>query len=159
MKTLNHLFLSMSMIGSLFVFDLSPAQATDRDDQQKERISDKAKADKDRIDDKAERAKDRVDDRADTAKKSVDRNDNVKKEPEAGDEITDAWITTKIKSQFLGEKALKGSDISVDTENRGMVILSGNIPNEGARKRAMELARTTKGVREVQDKLKMVAHR
>ena len=71
---------------------------------------------------------------------------------EAGEAITDAWITTKIKTDFVGEDALKGSDINVDTNNH-IVTLKGTVATPAGRTRAMEIARTTKGVTRVVDNL------
>jgi osmotically-inducible protein OsmY len=71
---------------------------------------------------------------------------------EAGEAITDAWITTKIKTDFVGEDALKGSDINVDTNNH-VVTLKGTVATPAGRARAMEIAKTTKGVTRVVDSL------
>lgn len=76
---------------------------------------------------------------------------------EAGAELSDTWITTKVKASFVGEDALKGSDISVDTNRDGVVTLTGTVPNEAARARAMTIARTTKGVVRVVDAMKLAA--
>jgi hyperosmotically inducible protein len=70
----------------------------------------------------------------------------------AGEAITDAWITTKVKSQFVGKDELKGSDINVDT-NDHVVTLKGTVASEAGRTRAVEIAKTTKGVTRVVDEL------
>jgi osmotically-inducible protein OsmY len=72
-----------------------------------------------------------------------------------GTEVSDSWITTKVKASYLTENALKGSDISVDTDDHGVVRLTGTVPTEAARARAVEIARTTKGVRRVDDHLEL----
>jgi hyperosmotically inducible protein len=133
----------------------------------KDRIEDNARMEKKRIEDRAEKAKDRVDERADRAKEHVDHPDkdrhvvverpNQPKNDSAGDEVTDSWITTKVKAQFIGVDALKGSDISVDTNQNGVVTLTGTVPNEHARARAIEIVKTTKGVRKVVDDMKLHA--
>jgi osmotically-inducible protein OsmY len=74
---------------------------------------------------------------------------------EPGAELSDTWITTKVKAQFVGEDALKGSDISVDTNRDGVVTLTGTVPNEAARARAIAIAKTTKGVQKVVDAMKL----
>jgi hyperosmotically inducible protein len=68
--------------------------------------------------------------------------------------VTDSWITTKVKAQFIGVDALKNSDISVDTNQNGVVTLTGTVPNDVARAKAVEIVRTTKGVRRVVDEMK-----
>jgi hyperosmotically inducible protein len=127
----------------------------------KDRVEDNAKAEKKRIDERADRAKDRVDakeertkDRLDERAKAPARPTNTRNDS-AGDEITDSWITTKVKSQFIGVDALKGSDLSVDTDHEGVVTLSGTAPNEAARARAVDIAKATKGVRRVVDNIRL----
>lgn len=66
--------------------------------------------------------------------------------------INDAWITTKIKANFVNEDALKGSDINVDT-NSHVVTLKGTVASAAGRARAVELAKSTKGVKRVIDTL------
>ena len=71
-----------------------------------------------------------------------------------GDVIDDTWITTKVKSQYVGEDVLKGSDIDVDTKNN-VVTLSGTVPTEVSRAAALRMARETKGVKRVVDNLRI----
>jgi hyperosmotically inducible protein len=66
--------------------------------------------------------------------------------------INDAWITTKVKSNFVNEDALKGSDINVDTNNH-VVTLKGTVATAAGRARAVALAKSTKGVTRVVDAL------
>ena len=51
------------------------------------------------------------------------------------------------------ESAFKNASIKVDTESKGFVRLQGTVPNETARAKALEVARSTKGVRDVRDDL------
>ena len=74
----------------------------------------------------------------------------------SGNVVKDGWITVKIHSQFLPEDALEGSDVDVDT-NAGVVTLSGTVVNEAGRARAMAIAKSTDGVKSVNDKLKIAA--
>ena len=69
-----------------------------------------------------------------------------------GEKITDAWITTKVKWFFVGEDALKGSDINVDTAN-GVVTLKGTVASAAGKARAEALAKDTDGVTRVVDQL------
>jgi osmotically-inducible protein OsmY len=157
--------------------DVDSGAAKDRIEENakmaKKRVDERADRAKDRIDDQEDRAKDRLDTNAKGAKQradhAVDRTDQrgaVVEHPQAerktndtaGDEVTDAWITTKVKTQFIGVDALKGSDLSVDTNQNGVVTLTGTVPNEVARAKAIEIAKTTKGVHKVIDELKL-AHK
>lgn len=65
-----------------------------------------------------------------------------------GEAITDAWITTKIKADYINEDTLKGSDINVDT-NDHVVTLKGTVASAAGKARAEEIAKTTKGVTRV----------
>jgi hyperosmotically inducible protein len=69
-----------------------------------------------------------------------------------GEKITDAWITTKVKWFFVGEDALKDSDINVDTKD-GVVTLKGTVKSSAGKARAEALARNTDGVKRVVDQL------
>ena len=137
---------------------------------QKDRIEDRADQKKDQIDRSAERQKAKVDQDADRAKDRVDgrddgrvnsRDDKVVASPKANvsEEVTDTWITTKVKASFVGEDALKGSDISVDTDNKGVVTLTGTAPNSGARVRAASIAAAVKGVRSVRNDIRIAPAR
>jgi osmotically-inducible protein OsmY len=69
-----------------------------------------------------------------------------------GEKITDAWITTKVKWFFMGEDALKGSDINVDTKDN-VVTLKGTVRSAAGKARAVALANHTDGVKKVVDQL------
>ena len=71
-----------------------------------------------------------------------------------GEVITDAWITTKVKAQFIGVDALKDSNINVDTANH-VVTLKGTVITEAGRAKAIEIAKGTEGVTRVIDTLKI----
>ena len=70
----------------------------------------------------------------------------------AGEVITDGWITTRVKSKFIGEDLLKNSDINVDT-NDHVVTLRGTVMSAAARARAVEQAKEVEGVHHVVDHL------
>ena len=72
----------------------------------------------------------------------------------AGQAVSDGWITTKVKSSFVGVEALDGSDINVDT-NAHVVTLRGTVPSAAARAKAVSLAKQVEGVRSVKDDLTM----
>jgi osmotically-inducible protein OsmY len=138
-----------------------------------EKTMDKAAAKTDRTMDKAAAKTDRTMDKAgDKAERAAEKTAQAtKKAGEAtkdaagtagsrtkdaagnvGEAITDAWITTKIKTDFVGEDALKGSNINVDTNNH-IVTLKGTVATEAGRARAMAIAKATKGVTRVVDAL------
>jgi osmotically-inducible protein OsmY len=83
---------------------------------------------------------------------AVDKSKNAVSE--TGEVITDSWITTKVHAGFMGEDLLKGSDVNVDTNNH-VVTLKGTVKSDAGRARAVQIAKTTKGVTKVVDDLKL----
>ncbi|MEH6566577.1 MAG: BON domain-containing protein [Halopseudomonas sp.] len=67
---------------------------------------------------------------------------------DAGAAISDAWITSKIKSSYLLSSNLSGLDISVDTKN-GVVALSGTVMSASEKDLAIRTAENIKGVKDV----------
>jgi hyperosmotically inducible protein len=74
----------------------------------------------------------------------------------SGNATSDAAITGAVKARLLGDGKTPGLKVDVDTEN-GVVTLSGTVANASERTRAVELARDTKGVKDVVDKLTVIA--
>ena len=70
---------------------------------------------------------------------------------EAGHDVADGWISTKVKSTLLYSSNVDGSDIKVDTKD-GVVTLSGRVDNGAERALAIELAKNVRGVKSVQSK-------
>jgi hyperosmotically inducible protein len=69
-----------------------------------------------------------------------------------GEVITDGWITTRVKSKFVGEDLLKDSDINVDTKDH-VVTLKGTVMSAAGRARAVSQAKEVDGVHRVVDQL------
>jgi osmotically-inducible protein OsmY len=72
----------------------------------------------------------------------------------AGEALTDTFIKTRIHSKFVDEDLLKGSDISVDV-NDHVVVLSGTVPSEAGRARAIEETKKVDGVNKIIDRMKI----
>ena len=66
-----------------------------------------------------------------------------------GEHIDDAGITMKVKAKLLEDPTVKGLKIDVDTRD-GVVYLTGSVSGEAEKQKAIELARNTEGVRDVQ---------
>lgn len=64
------------------------------------------------------------------------------------DKAADAWITTKVKSEFGTTKGIPATDISVDTSD-GVVTLSGNVSTAKEKLHAIRAAKMVKGVKSV----------
>ena len=71
----------------------------------------------------------------------------------AGTQLDDAAITSKVKSKLLADDHVKGLDVNVDTFE-GVVTLHGHVQDDATRRRAVEIARGVKGVRDVRDNLR-----
>lgn len=76
---------------------------------------------------------------------------------EAGGDVSDSWITTQVKSQLANESASTAGAIRVDTA-AGVVTLRGTVASQAIRRRAVAIARATRGVVGVVDKLRVGAH-
>ena len=73
---------------------------------------------------------------------------------QAEDAIVHAAITAKIKSKMALDDLVKARNIHVET-NGTVVTLTGVVDSEAERKRAVELAKETKGVTSVIDRLRV----
>ena len=69
-----------------------------------------------------------------------------------GEYFDDMALSTKVRTSILGDSRLKVLQISVETF-KGVVQLSGFLDSAGASTRAVELARTVKGVKSVNNSL------
>ncbi len=68
--------------------------------------------------------------------------------------IGDAGITAAIKAKMLADTTVSGLKIDVDTKD-GVVALIGNVRSATEKRRALEIARETDGVKSVRDDLKI----
>ena len=73
----------------------------------------------------------------------------------AGEAITDASITAAVKTKMLADSTVSGLKIDVDT-TEGVVTLIGNVASSAEKRKAMEIAKETDGVKSVKDQLKIV---
>lgn len=71
-----------------------------------------------------------------------------------GQRVSDATLTTKVKAKLTGDPEINPFNINVDTED-GVVTLLGRVPTQSDRDEAERLARNTKGVRDVDNRLKV----
>ena len=72
----------------------------------------------------------------------------------AGAVMSDAALTAAVKTRFLADPDISGLKIDVDT-NDGVVTLSGTLRSNTERQRALSVARETKGVESVIDRLRV----
>lgn len=72
------------------------------------------------------------------------------KQESTGEYIDDSYITAKVKSQILGDKELKVSEINVETF-KGVVQLSGFVNSRSDINKAVNIAENIKGVKSVKN--------
>jgi hyperosmotically inducible periplasmic protein len=65
-----------------------------------------------------------------------------------GEQMSDAGITSKIKAKYVADGDINPFNISVETEE-GIVYLTGRVKTQANKDEAEQLARDTKGVRQV----------
>src|SRR5262249_61107589 len=68
----------------------------------------------------------------------------------------DAGITSSVKSKLIADEVVKARDINVDTRDR-VVTLTGTVQSPIEESRAIEIARNTKGVADVVDKMSVAS--
>jgi hyperosmotically inducible protein len=74
------------------------------------------------------------------------------KAEQTGEYMNDAAITAKIKADILKDPLLKSLQINVITTN-GVVMLSGGVDSQQSIDRAMEITRSVKDVKSVENGL------
>ena len=71
-----------------------------------------------------------------------------------GEYLDDTWITTRIKAAMFNESTLKSAEINVETF-KGEVQLSGFVNSAEDIRKAVELARSTRGVKNVKNDMRV----
>jgi len=66
--------------------------------------------------------------------------------------LSDAEITSSVKTKFMADKTVSAMAINVDTDH-GVVTLTGDVKSDAEKQQALKIARDTHGVRSVVDKL------
>jgi len=69
--------------------------------------------------------------------------------------VKDSAITTKIKSKLAAEHLKSLANISVDTDQNGIVWMSGTVSSQAEADQALKIARSTDGVKSVKSNLKV----
>ena len=102
----------------------------------------------------AEKAGQKIDKAAESTGQKIEKAGETvaEKTEKAGEYLGDAAITAKIKAEILADPLLKVSQIEVTTTN-GVVKLSGTVDSQESIDRAMEIARSLKDVKSVDNAL------
>jgi len=75
---------------------------------------------------------------------------------ETGETVTDASITAAVKMKMADDELVKARNIDVDT-NEGVVTLNGTVGSKAEEQKAIDLARTIDGVKNVVSNLQISA--
>ena len=70
-----------------------------------------------------------------------------------GSRMDDAGITMRVKARLLDDPVVKGLQIDVDTRN-GVVYLTGSVASDAERTQAIQIAKATEGVVNVEANLR-----
>lgn len=73
--------------------------------------------------------------------------------------VKDSIITTKIKAEMAKDKQVSALRIKVDTDNNGVVTLSGKAKSQEEADKAVSIARGVKGVASVENNIQIAADR
>ena len=71
--------------------------------------------------------------------------------------VKDSVITTKIKAEYAKDKQVSFRNIHVDTDDTGVVTLSGNAKSKAEMNKAVKIAKNTEGVVTVKNHIKVQA--
>ena len=69
--------------------------------------------------------------------------------------VQDSMITAKIKAEFMKDPAVSALAIKVDTDDKGVVQLSGTAKSQAEVDKAVKIAQATKGVTTVKNEIKV----
>lgn len=70
-----------------------------------------------------------------------------------GEFVKDSAITTQIKAKLLGTKDIDSLHIKVDTDNNGIVVLTGAVKSKAEEELVHKIAHSVDGVKKVVNKL------
>lgn len=76
----------------------------------------------------------------------------AKKTPSVGQALGNGALTATIKTEFAADKDVPASTINIDSSD-GVVTLQGHVDNDQQKAKAEQIARKTKGVKKVINKL------
>jgi len=79
---------------------------------------------------------------------------STSKQEGTGEYVDDAVITTKVKAAIFNEPTLKSAEINVETF-KGVVQMSGFVNSQSDINKAVELARSVKGVASVKNDMRV----
>jgi len=91
------------------------------------------------------------------ADKAVEKKDTPTKTEKVKEAISDSVITTKIKAEYAKDKAVSAMNIKVDTDDKGVVTLSGHAKSKEEAAKAESIAKGVSGVKSVKNDIQVTA--
>jgi hyperosmotically inducible protein len=91
------------------------------------------------------------------ADKAPEKKDTPTRTEKAKEAIGDAAITAKVKAEFAKDKGVSALNIKVDTDNKGVVTLSGNAKSKDEASKAESIAKSVNGVTSVKNNIQVTA--
>lgn len=158
MKPINHYFLSLTLAGVLGGFNSTSAlaismpdfkSADSNGDGMVSQAEFSAKGGEEKAFNEGDANRDKKLS-SDEYIKAVANNDRTK----AGKAVSDAWITTKVKTLILKDEGFKGLAVNVETY-RGTVQLSGWVKTQEQIAQAEKIALGVEGVKDVRNDLQV----
>lgn len=71
----------------------------------------------------------------------------------AGEFVKDSAITTQIKAKILAADNIDSMQIKVDTDNNGVVVLTGAVKSQAEKEKVHNIAHSVDGVQKVMNNL------
>lgn len=147
-----------SVVDKLTIAPVATTGRTDKDDKLKIEIKDDTKESAAKVKEATKKGAEKT---GDAAKKAGEKTKDVTQDAAGktkdaavkGKDVTaDASITAAVKTKLLGDTAVRGLKIDVDTKDN-VVTLTGTVRSAAEKAEAIRLAKTTTGVKSVVDKL------
>lgn len=88
---------------------------------------------------------------------AVGYSDNIRSDSKAMTFVKDSAITAKVKAKLAADTATSAMSINVDTDQDGVVWLSGNAKTQAEADKAESIAKATEGVKSVRNNIKVEA--
>ena len=82
--------------------------------------------------------------------------EDTKSNVSVGEFVNDSAITTQIKAKILATSDIDSLRIKVDTDNNGIVVLSGAVKTETEKETVHNIAHSVDGVKKVINKVEII---
>lgn len=82
--------------------------------------------------------------------------EDTKSDVSVGEFVKDSVITTQIKTKILATSDIDSLRIKVDTDNNGIVVLSGAVKTEAEKETVHNIAHSVDGVKQVINKVEII---